>query len=362
MKRIIFVLFIFTALISWGLELPLPDTYPSSQPSARIKGLADAGTAVTNNPAAAFWNPAAAATLANNVLHVSFANENNSDVSRLLELDPSIYGKHISFLSVMTFQGGLSYHPLYSVSYADRYFSDEHYIGDLDVHLDEYILTLTTYTGASEQYNAPLFLGINLKYLNGRFAQAKLFTDIADSTMIDSAYTDISNGHGYGLDAGILITTGGFSAGLSMRNLLTHIYWSGDTKSGTEIYYDRQIVPLSATAGISFLAAESFFVTVDVDRILESGRPFIYRAGAEYTFLREVNNETALATMMSGSPSIRCGAQMKSFYGLEAVSIALGVGYNMDDFRIDMAFSGTPDQYMEGGLTYQLSANLPIVF
>lgn len=362
MKILLFFSVIVLSLSAYCLELPLPETYPSSQPSARIKGLADAGTAITNNPAAAFWNPAAAATLANNVLHISFANENNSDLSRLLELDPSINGKHISFLSIMTFQGGLSYHPLYSVSYADRYFPDDNYVGDLDVHLDEYILTLTTYTGANEKYNAPMFLGINLKYLNGRFAQAKLFTDNNDSTLIDSASSDISNGHGYGIDAGFLVSSGGFSAGISLRNMLTHIYWSGDNKSGTQISYDRQIIPLSATAGVSFLAAESFFVTIDVDRILQSNRPFIYRAGAEYTFLREINTGSFAEALISGSPSIRAGAQMKSFYGLEAVSMALGIGYSMDNFRIDMAFSGTPDQYLEGGLTYQLSANIPIEF
>ncbi len=360
MKLFNLVLFglLFTTI--YALEVPLPETYPSSQPSARIKGLADAGTAVTNNPAAAFWNPAAAATLINNVFHISFANENNSDLSRLLELDPSIYGKHISFMSLMGFQGGISYHPLYSVSYSDRYFPNEMIIRDFDVHLDEYILTLTTFTGAGAMYDVPVFFGINLKYLNGRFAETSLFTDPSDSSQIDSAFSDISNGHGYGLDAGFLYTINGLTAGLSLKNIITHIYWSGDSKSGHDISYDRQIIPFSATAGLSFLAMESLFITIDVDKILQSNKPYVYKAGIEYTIKRQINDGTFIESLLSGSPSIRCGAQLKEFYGLEAVSLAMGIGYDMSGYRIDIAFSGTPDQYMKGGLTYQISANFPI--
>ncbi|MCK4523891.1 conjugal transfer protein TraF [candidate division WOR-3 bacterium] len=361
MKKIfISLIILFSFLMITALDAPVPDDYPSSQPSARVKGLADAGTAIANNPSAAFWNPAAAATIFGGVLHISFANENNAVISEFLNSNPSVLGKHVSFVSFMTAQGGISYHPLYSVSYNDRYFADEAVIRDLDIHLDEYIITMTTYAGSEATYAVPILLGFNAKYLNGRFAETKLYLNNADTSSIDSAFSDISSGHGYGLDIGLLYSSNNFFMGISVKDVITHIYWSGDTKDNSDISYNKQIIPMSASMGISYYAFNSLLLVLDIDRIIQLDMPFIYKTGIEYTFRREFSQDALLAGLFTGSPSIRGGAQMKNFYGLEAVHFSVGLGYSVDNYRIDFAFSGKPDQYMQGGLTYQISANFPI--
>lgn len=361
MKKIFIPLIIlFSFSIIAALDAPIPDDYPSSQPSARIKGLADAGTAIANNPSAAFWNPAAAATIFGGVLHISFANENNAVISEFLNNNPSILGKHVSYVSFMTAQGGISYHPLYSVSYSDKYFSEEEIIRDLDIQLDEYIITMTTYTGSDEVYTVPILLGFNVKYLNGRFAETKLYLDDTDTSLIDSAFSDISSGHGYGLDIGLLYSSNNFFMGISVKDIITHIYWSGDTKNNETISYNKQIIPMSASMGISYYAFNSLLLVLDIDRIIQLDKPFIYKTGIEYTFRRDFSKDALLAGLFTGSPSIRGGAQMKDFYGLEVIHFSLGLGYSVDDYRIDFAFSGKLEQYMQGGLTYQISANFPI--
>ena len=358
MRKIVFLLFIPLFLMIFAKSPPVPDDYPSSLPSARIKALGGAGTGLPGNITGSFYNPASASFLSQGFIHISYADESNATVSRLINNEPSVYGRHVSYLSIITFQGGLSYHPLYSESYADREIPGSNIERDLDVSLDEYILTLTSYSGASERYALPFVLGLNLKYLRGSFAQADLYRDSAD--IVDSAFTDISTGNGYGLDLGFLYKGGNFAGGISVRNLLTHIYWSGDSKDGNVIDYERQIIPLSATAGVSFFPATGLVLLLDIDRIFKSDMPFIYKGGIEYTFYRQFSDNSFLSSILTGSPSIRGGAVFKEIYGLEVITFTLGLGYSSSDYRIDMAIEGLPDDYMQGGLTYQISINLPI--
>lgn len=358
-KIFVILLLLLSSILIFSEQIPIPDSYPSSLPSARLMGMGGAGTAVIPCAEAAFWNPAAMAYLPTVMFHLSFSSESNSSLSDLIEKEPTTTGKNLSFVSLSTFQGGLSYYPVYSASYSNIYFEDENIIRDLDISLNEYILSITTFAGADEQYSVPFVIGVNLKYLNGKFAEAKLYLNDADTSISDSAFADISTGHGYGLDAGMIVQAGSFSLGLMFRDLITHVYWSGEDTPGRVIDYDRQIIPIFSTLGVAYTNS-GFTGAFDVNRIFSSGMPFIYRLGAEYTFARTYNDEDFFSSLLSGSPSVRAGASFKELYGLEPVNFSLGLGYSMSFYRVDMAIDGKLENFMHGGLNYQLSVNLPL--
>ncbi len=348
--KIFIIIFLLISINIFGQTVPLPTDFPTALPSARIKGLGNSGTAVPGF-ASPFYNPALCALIPSTNIHLSFANEEHSSLAQLIDNEPSITGKHIAFFSLTSYQGGFAFHPLYNVSYSDSIFGDDNIIRDLDVTLSEYILTLTTYSGASQQFEVPFFMGVNIKYLRGHFAETKIY--YSSATTLDSADADISTGNGYGLDIGIAYLAGDFIFGLSAKDIFTHIYWSGD--------YEKQIIPFSSSFGITYSPISgALLLTLDIDRILQKDKPFIYTAGIEYNILRDYNNESFLSKISSGSIAFRGGALIKKFYGLELTNLTCGLGYNINGIIFDMAVEGVPDNYRNGNLSYQLSLTMPI--
>lgn len=335
-------------ICSSAAQIPLPDIYPTSLPSARVKGLGGAGTSLLGETSAGWWNPALLAFQQSDAIHISFANENHSTLASLLETEPSILGKHISYIGLSTFQGGIAYHPLFSLSYSDSLFQNGTVERDMEIKLDEFILSLTTFAGSSERYAVPFVLGINIKYLLGRFADAEIFRDVSGN--ITGAQADISSGNGYGLDIGITYNFDILSLSIFSRDLLTHIYWNG---------YDRQVLPVYTSAGVSVNPFSTLLLVFDVNRIFEKDKPFIFRGGAEYTFLRSSNPSNFFSTIISGSPSVRAGTAFKEIQAIGYTDISLGLGYDMNGNRFDMAIEGQLEQFIYGGFTYQLTLNLP---
>jgi len=341
---------LFVSVVIGADPIPLPDIYPSSLPSARVKGMGGAGTSMLGESSGGWWNPSLLAFMNTDALHVSFANENHSSLANLLETEPSILGKHISYFSLSTFQGGISYHPLFSLSYNDSLFSTEYLERDMEIKLDEVIVSLTTFAGSGEKYQAPVIFGINLKYLFGRFAIAEIYRNSADE--IIDADADISSGNGYGIDVGVTYNYDILAVSLFARDLLTHVYWSG---------YDKQILPVYTSAGISVNPFSTMLLVFDVNRIFEKDKPFIYRGGLEYTFLRDARTSNLFSTLISGSPSVRAGTSFKEINAIGYTDISLGLGYDMNGYRIDMAVEGLLEQFIYGGFTYQLTLNMPII-
>ncbi|MGE3063663.1 MAG: hypothetical protein AB7T10_08535 [bacterium] len=342
-------LIILLSLSTAAEQIPIPPLYPTSTPSARIKGLGGAGTSLYPDASAPYWNPAMLGGLEAAAITMTFAEEDSSSFARIIEREPSVLGKHISFFSLVTYQGGFTYHPLYMISYRDSFSDSLGFERDFELKLDEYVFTVTTFTGSNAKYDTPFLLGFNIKYLNGRFAETRIYKD-SDTSDVTDGHADIAYGNGYGLDAGIAFVLPRFTMGLMARDIITHVYWGG---------YDRQIIPIYASFGISFNPASTFILCADVNRIFKSDLPFFYRVGAEYTYTREISDSSFLANLAGGSPSFRVGTSFKELDQIGFMDIALGVGYSSNMFRIDIGTEGKFENYLYGGFTYQLSLTLP---
>ena len=348
MKIKSFFVFLIFSIIICAEQVPIPLTYPTSMPSARIKAIGGAGTALYPDATASYWNPALLGGLEAAALTAVFAEEDSSTFAQIIEREPSVLGKHISFFSLVTYQGGFSYHPLYMISYRDSFNDSLGFERDFEVKLDEYIITITTFAGSNSTYDTPILLGFNLKYLNGRFVETRLYKDSSDN--VTDADADISYGNGYGLDAGIVYRTPRFTAGLMARDIITHIYWTG---------YDKQIIPIYTSLGVSVNPFSTLIICGDVNRIFKSDLPYFYRVGAEYTYTRSTEDSSFLATVINGSPSFRAGTSFKELQALGFMDIALGVGYTTNLFRVDLGMEGKFENYLYGGFTYQLELTLP---
>lgn len=349
MKLKISLLTLLICFFIFGQQIPIPSTYPSSLPSARVKGLAGAGTALFPDPAASYWNPALLGGLDAAAITVVFAEEDSSSFSQLIEKEPSVLGKHISYFSIVTYQGGFSYHPLFLVSYRDSFDASLGFERDFELKLDEYVISLTTFTGSNSQYETPIILGFNLKYLNGKFVETRLYRE-SDTSDISDADADIAYGNGYGLDAGIIYRVSKLTVGLMARDIITHIYWSG---------YDKQVIPIYTSLGVSFNPISTLLICADVNRIFDDSMDFFYRGGIEYMYTRSTQDSSFLAAVMSGSPSFRIGTSFKKLDALGFMNIAAGLGYTTNVFRVDLGMEGKFENYLYGGFTYQLSLTLP---
>ncbi|MDD3804064.1 MAG: hypothetical protein PHW02_06760 [bacterium] len=280
---------------------------------------------------------------------LTFAEEDSSSFAHILEREPSVLGKHISFFSLVTYQGGFTYHPLYMISYRDSFSDSLGFERDFELKLDEYIFTVTTFTGSDSKYDSPFLLGFNVKYLNGRFIETRLYKD-SDTSAVTDGDGDIAYGNGYGLDGGIAFKVSRFTLGIMARDILTHVYWGG---------YDRQTIPMYTSLGISLNPIPSLIICADVNRIFKSELPFFYRAGLEYSYMREISDSSFLANIRGGSPSFRIGTSFREISQIGFMDIALGAGYSSNMFRVDLGTEGKLNNYLYGGFTYQLSLTLP---
>lgn len=349
MKTKLFLALLLSSLFIFPEGIPIPDTYPTSTSSARVKGMGGAGTALFPEASGPYWNPALLGGLEAAAVTLTFSEDDSSTFAQILEREPSVLGKHISFFSLVSYQGGFTYHPLYLISYRDSFSDSLGFERDFELKLDEYIFTVTTYAGSDSKYDSPFLLGFNLKYLNGRFVETRLYRE-TDTSSVTDAHADIAYGNGYGLDAGIAFVTSKMAVGLMARDIITHVYWGG---------YDRQSIPVYTSLGVSFNPVSTLILCADANRIIESGMDFFYRVGAEYTYARAISDSSFLANLAGGSPSFRVGTSFKEINQLGFMDIALGLGYSSNIFRIDIGTEGKFENYLYGGFTYQFSLTLP---
>ncbi|GEM_PF-2564050 len=347
-----FILFITVTLHSE--KIPIPTEYSSVFPSARIRGLGGNSSALFGDINSSFFNPAALAGLDNGGLSITFETDHYSSYSEFIEKEQSLYGKNISFFTLAAYQGGISYMPLFKITYTDSVFDSLLLERDFSVQLDQYWLSFTSYSGSDEKFETPYFLGFNFKYINGKSAETKLFFDSLKN--IKSADAILSSANGFGFDAGLLINLNFFYLSLMFRDIITHVWWDS---------YDKMIFPVNGNLGILYKPTQNFFFNFNLSRIIKKDFPFIYTLGAEYTFLKDEKKSLTDSTsfwenLKNGYPSFRMGTSFKEFPSLNNLVLNIGAGFNSNAMRVDMAFEATLERYYLGKFDYQLTLTFPI--
>ncbi|MEO0281252.1 MAG: hypothetical protein ABIN05_02760 [candidate division WOR-3 bacterium] len=344
------ILLILIVVFVFPEKVPIPTDYPTIFPSARIRGLGGNGTSIMGDISSTFYNPATLSGLNSGGISLSFETDHFSSYAEFLQKEQSIYGKNVSFFTISTYQGGLSYMPLFKISYRDSFVDSLNIERDFEMKLDQYWLSLTSFTGFNEKFSSPIYFGINLKYLNGKIAEAKLSYDSLGN--IIDGFADISYGNGYGLDGGLIVSLSNLFVSLVFRDILTHIYWDS---------YDKQIIPMNGNLGVSFVPISNLLFNFNVSKFLRNETPFVYTLGGEYTFF-EISEKTNSFwdDLKKGSPSIRIGTSFKEIPTLSTAIIDLGLGYNSNSVRVDLCFESTLERYYIGKFDYYLTLTIPI--
>lgn len=350
-KKLFFlILFFLASIFIFSDKVPTPTDYPTIFPSARIRGLGGNGTSVMGDISSTFYNPATLSGLNSGGISISFETDHFSSYAEFIEKEQSIYGKNISFFTISTYQGGLSYMPLFKISYSDSFFDSLNIERDFEMKLNQYWLSLTSFTGFNEKFTSPIYFGINLKYLNGKIAETKLFYD-SSGNVIDG-FADISYGNGYGFDGGLVLSLSNLFISLVFRDIFTHIYWD---------FYDKQIIPMNGNLGSSFVPISNLLFNFNISKFLKREAPFVYTVGFEYTFF-ELSEKTNSFwdDFKKGSPSIRVGTSFKEIPTLSTAIIDLGLGYNSNSMRFDFCLESTLERYYVGKFDYYLTLTIPI--
>ncbi len=346
--NLFFILITFSLIFSE--KIPLSTDYPTIFPSARIRGLGGNGTSIMGDISSTFYNPATLSGLTSGGISLSFETDHYSSYAEFLEKDQSVYGKNISFFTISTYQGGLSYMPLFKISYRDSFFDSLNLERDFEMKLDQYWLSITSYAGSDEKYSSSIYFGFNLKYLNGKIAETKLIYDSLGN--LKNGFADISYGNGYGLDGGMVLSLSNFFVSLMFRDIFTHVYWDS---------YDKQIIPMNGNLGLSYIPLNNLLFNFNISKFLRNETPFVYSLGGEYNFF-ELSEKTNSFwdDLKKGSPSIRVGTSFKEIPTLSTAIIDIGFGYNSNSVRFDICFESTISKYYVGKFDYYLTLTVPI--
>lgn len=329
MKSTIIVFAVIEIILSFAMsdvansqDTPLlEDAYIGSEPGARPIGMGGAFSSLSG-PSSIFWNPAGLNILPKNVISVSFKNKEGI-VDKIL------------FLVFASNQAALSWHLLSNVKEDDLY--SKHIVqkdtveiwSDIEYRIDEYILTVTSLTGKDEPAKSDFFIGINLKYLTGRFGIAKKLKK--NGEWIEPE-VNLDSGNGFGVDAGILYDKKRVDLGIAVQNILAMMYWHDYKKDRPEP---------NLRAGFAMKLFEKLILAFDVAKKWNKKDPFIYRLGAE-TVLKEVKNDTTNRSwykkFVSCKPSFRLGAYTSRLRDEDIVYTG-GFGFIYPNHTMDIAFS-----------------------
>lgn len=199
-------------MITLFLLALLPQTaYQGLDTGARPLAMGYAVTSTVLDPALVFFNPAG----------ISLMPEPNFAVHYTADrLDFGDLGK-ISAVSLVMPEVSLTYHSMTNVKTMSQYSAGSQQIStDERYKLEEYVATITSKTAnPSFTSNESFLVGLNFKYLRGQYF--KIDRNTNDSLL---SYV-LSDGGGYGFDAGCLLRFRYFVLGVLLKDIYSRMKW-----------------------------------------------------------------------------------------------------------------------------------------
>lgn len=329
MRKILFftLLIPFLSLSAAKTEIPFEINYYGISPGAEALSMGYAFSGYGISPASVFWNPANISLMKFSSLYFDFAKYDSVDITDLINYQNGLNGARLDFLSLVSKEGGISWHPI-SISEVDDSiisYSDSFVRIKGASHVDEILFTITSMTG-NLSYKGPVYYGFNIKYYRGALAYAKsVYAN--DSTLIDNDI-EIDYSNGFGTDAGVLYDARKLRIGFTVSNIFSRVIWANHNTARipTRFNLALAIVPNNYVSG-------DFEVTKFV-----TNSPFIFSLGLSGK-LRGTGSWYNNLRFSGGVYSI------SSSFNLNNSIYSFGLGYFAGKFRIATAISGYKNQF-----------------
>ncbi len=273
------------------------DTYRDLQIGGRSLGLGYAVTSQSANPDNIFFNPAGLSVIEEGILATHYGGEGFDHPGKIKAISLILPDFSFTYFPIAS-----SKRLIHSILMNGESWIDEQY------NVDEYVVTITSRTGnATFSRQEPFLLGVNLKYLRGHYY--KIEWSYVDSLWSKPEYL-ITDGDGYGIDAGIMVKVLYLNGGFFLKDLYSRMKWHEASTGQTDK------IKLMPRFGISINKPKAS-VLFDVQK----GEEITYHLGGE------VKGHVANVSLMP-----RVGAILEEG---KKVRYTLGGGVSIKKFFID---------------------------
>ncbi len=310
--------------VSSGDKSPFSDFFFFGEmPDAAAIAMGGAYTASSQSPFAAYWNPAAIARISQNNYAFSYnlSIQSQKDAEKIREQLP-LEGRGINFIAISAPEIGVYYRRL-----SNRV--DEKGGEYLDGRMSIFGITVAV----PQEGNADF--GMNINYITG---MTGYYSPELDNPVISSAF-------GWGLDWGLIYRVSPqLRMGLSLHNAPAYVYWGE---------WDTQRLPLLFRGGVELY----------LSRIVKASA--VYETGA-FEDRRAVKNNLirfGIEQRVGDSVALRAGVygREKDFDDRYMLNYTAGVGYVLDNYRLDVALERFYPRGISSSRTerYSMSAAIP---
>jgi len=299
------------------------DSYDGIAPGARATAMGGAFVALADDVSAVFYNPAGLAEISRGAVCISYEATRQSELATdEIFSRESLRARNIQAISLVSQKAAFSWRPLSNSTWRTQ--------SGADWQEDEIKINAFT-VSASNKDEGDYATGMNLTYLSGQIAQARLESG--------SPYINLSDGYGFSADFGVLYTPSKqIRLGVNFKNIAGYMWWDD---------FEKDQLPFIVKTGIDFqIKGFTNFCTEWERRYYrKTDELSITRFGIE----QMVGNILALRTGISGS----------DLNDKEKSSFSGGIGYMQNSFELSL----TAERYTidkKDVYRYLISINIPI--
>lgn len=234
------------------------DAYHDLKTGGKPLALGYAVTAQAAHPTSIFYNPASLSAAEQGLLVTHYEGVGFDSLGRIKGLSlilPELCLTYLALASARRYE--------HTGDVRSESWQDERY------KVETYLVTVTSRTAnAAFTEGEPFLIGLNLKYLRGSYSNIEW--SYTDSAFSKPGYT-VTDGDGYGFDAGFLIRAQNFQMGVMLKDVYSRMKWHDLAVGSTE---KIDFIPRVGGA----LNVERASILVDIQK---AGNDLTFHGGAE---------------------------------------------------------------------------------
>jgi len=323
-KYLLVFLCIFCCTL-WSFPVDSFDYYKPENTVSPISGAMGAlNCTYEKDYMAVYYNPALLSVFEGAFVTASFRHYAPlDDYSVSLKNAKSFLKKdNLNYLALIQGKGAITYQPLVNRK------SD---VTDWENGSREYLdYALNCYQISTSAKENDFSFGINLRYISGRmiYLQEELADSVAvgngspDSLWITSQFIN-SKANGFSMDFGFLLNTENMKYGLTLHDILSKIYWSGQSNK----HFKRRF-----TLGMQ-LETENNVTMCAMNQHLD------FKGDPTYHFGYGRSIQLGDPAVSTGSVLFRLGVYSTDFKSEENIFFSVGSGFYWKGFRIDFSIT-----------------------
>ncbi|MFC2061940.1 hypothetical protein ACFLUV_05455 [Elusimicrobiota bacterium] len=332
-KRSITVIIVFiTAVSVYCKDSPLTDSYfIGGVPCSAAIGRGGAYTGVASSPFASYWNPAALSSIKTNQIGISMSAFSESDLdSSILKRFNYLGERSVDFFAVCAPEIGAYWRPLSNKTVKTTWIESKvRYEETIDEKINVYGITVAV--AQSERTD----FGMNINLLSGVIGYSLIRNDAPE--------LDISYGHGWGLDWGLIYKMSEtMNAGLTLINGPAEIHWDD---------FDKNRLPLIFRGGIDIRLTDLMSMGMDYDNGSYDDSVSdkdVFHIGIEQYIRPNI--------------ILRGGAFGNNLNEIYDTTYTAGIGYNKKGYKLDIAARQFYIRRSDSGMVRKFSVSGEIAF